>query len=121
MSKEHILDISIIIVIVLLFLSVHTPFHIIMPSMETAIVLCVTLFLLLVFGVFFWKSQSRDEREFLHRAQAGEVSYLIGALILTIGMIVELLSHSVNTWLALALSSMVIAKIMVRMYLTHKK
>ncbi|MCR4311149.1 MAG: hypothetical protein NUV54_01085 [Candidatus Taylorbacteria bacterium] len=103
----------ILIVLLLLFLN---PFDIFMPSMaQMALVVC----LVLVFGVFVafvWREEVRDEREVVHRLASGRVGYLLGASILSLGIIVQSFTYTVDPWLVGAFVVMVLGKVIALAY-----
>jgi len=70
----------------------------------------------LVFSSLFWKERSKDERENLHRLNAGRISFMIGSAILTLGIIIQSLAHNVDPWLVITLSSMILAKVASRIH-----
>jgi membrane glycosyltransferase len=78
------------------------------------VVVCIAVLAALVFGlgVFVWRENPRDEREYAIAAQAGRSAYLIGAAILTIGVAVQTLQHRVDVWLVLSLAGMVLSKVL---------
>jgi hypothetical protein len=61
--------------------------------------------------VFVWRETPRDEREYVAVAQAGRSAYLVGGVLLTIGVTVQTLQHHVDIWLVLGLAGMVLAKV----------
>jgi membrane glycosyltransferase len=95
-------------VLVMLALLIH-PYW--MPM--GVIVLCIAMLALLVFGlgVFVWREQPRDEREYQAVAQTGRTAYLVGAGILTIGVAIQTLQHRVDVWLVCGLAGMVLSKV----------
>jgi Na+-transporting methylmalonyl-CoA/oxaloacetate decarboxylase gamma subunit len=113
MSQKHLklgseLGVSLAVLIVLALLI--SPYW--MPM--GVVVLCLAVLAALVFGlgVFVWRETPRDEREQQVMAQAGRSAYLLGAAILTAGVVVQTLQHSVDVWLVLALAGMVLAKVL---------
>jgi membrane glycosyltransferase len=98
-----------IAVLVVLALLVH-PYW--MPM--GLIVVCIAMLAVLVFGlgVFVWREQPRDEREYQLMAQTGRSAYLTSAAVLTVGVAVQTLQHHLDIWLVLGLASMVLVKIL---------
>jgi len=64
-----------------------------------------------VFATFVWRERATDEREQLHKLLAGHTAFLIGASVLTIGLLYQSFSHTTDPWLALALGAMVLSKL----------
>jgi hypothetical protein len=77
------------------------------------VVVCIAVLAALVFGlgVFVWRENPRDEREYAVAAQAGRSAYLVGAAVLTLGVAVQTLQHHIDIWLVLGLAGMVLSKV----------
>lgn len=82
-----------------------------MPTEMHMIMLAAMVVVFIVFATFIWKEKSADEREQVHKAVAGRWAYLIGSVILVIGIITQTLAHALDPWLVIALVSMVVAKL----------
>ncbi len=67
--------------------------------------------LVVAFIVFIVREQPRDEREVLHSLKGGQVSYLLGAIVLVVGIVTESFAHNLDPYLPLALSIMILAKL----------
>lgn len=92
------------------------PFMLWMPDMfEMSILLCATV-LLCVWVGFIVREKADDEREVMHRMHAGRVAYLSGIGILTIALVVQGMAHTIDPWIAVALSVMVISKLVAHFY-----
>ena len=70
-----------------------------------------SLYRFLVFAAFVWKERAHDEREEQHRLISGRVSFLCGALVLVLGIVVETYQGTPDGWLIAALAAMVLAKL----------
>ena len=66
----------------------------------------------LAYGAFVFNEHPVDEREYELSLIASKYAYLAGAGVVTIGIIVQTIDHSLQVWLPIALASMVIAKSM---------
>lgn len=92
------------------------PTHLLMPdSVNTALMLGLVVTFLVFVGLV-WREKAGDEREVAHIQKAGRVSFLTGATILVTGIVVQAGRHEVDAWLVLALSGMVLAKLVSRIY-----
>jgi 4-amino-4-deoxy-L-arabinose transferase-like glycosyltransferase len=67
--------------------------------------------LVVVFIIFIFREQPRDEREVLHSLKGGQVSYLLGAIILVVGIVSESFAHNLDPYLPLTLGIMIFAKL----------
>lgn len=82
-----------------------------MPSMVQTVVLVGLLLVFTIFASFVWKERTHDERELLHRALAGRLAFLAGAITLMTAITVQALRHQVDHWLVATLAIMVIVKL----------
>jgi|SRR3989344_1595332 len=83
-------------------------------SMMMVLVILVIIFSL--FSGFVWKESARDEREDLHRLLAGRFAFLAGSAVLVIGIIIQTVNHTLDFWLVLTLSVMLVSKMMALIY-----
>lgn len=67
--------------------------------------------LVMAFCIFVFREQPRDEREAQHALMGGQASYMVGAGILLIGIVVESFAHDLDPYLPIALGAMVAAKL----------
>ena len=109
----HILT-AVALVIVLLLLT--DPFMYWMPPMAAMGVLLCAAALLLIWAGFVMYEDASDEREAMHRMNAGRVAYLSGVAVLTVALIVQGLSHESDPWVAGALAFMVLSKLGARLF-----
>ena len=110
--KEIILTTCILIVSVLLL----NPFDFWMPNM---LVMCMLAIILALFGLFaglILREKSKDERDDIHKGLAGRNAFLAGSVILVLGIFVQGLSHTIDTWLVMALIVMIITKVATRIW-----
>ncbi len=103
-----------IIVVLLLALADLLPFW--MPNMAQMFALTIASVLLLVWAGFVMYEKGGDERELVHRMNAGRVAYLSGLGVLTLALIVQGLSHAIDPWILGALGAMVVTKLIARTY-----
>ena len=68
--------------------------------------------LVAAFCVFIFREQPRDEREAHQALMGGQASYMIGAGILLIGIVVESFAHNLDPYLPITLGAMVLAKLL---------
>jgi len=87
--------------------------------MPTTLLMMMILGLVAVFALFasfVWRENHRDEREGLHKMMAGRAAFLVGTALLTLGIIVQSLSHNLDPWLVLTLGGMIVAKVISLIY-----
>jgi len=104
---------SILVVLTVLLLN---PFHFWMPNTVVICMLAITLGLFAFFASFVLGENKFDEREEKHRALAGRNAFLIGAGLLTLGIVIQSYTHTVDPWLVIALTAMIVVKITTRMW-----
>lgn len=92
------------------------PTHILMPTSLQNMLLVVLSALFILFLSFFWRENSADEREKLHKYIAGRFAFLVGVGVLVVGVIFQTLSHEVDPWLIIALVAIVLSKIAALIY-----
>ena len=110
--KETIVTVCLIAIAILLL----NPFHFWMPDMMVMGMLVVALVLFGIFASFILREKTVDERDDVHRSLAGRNAFLAGSFILMIGIVVQGYSHSVDSWLVIALIVMILVKITTRMW-----
>lgn len=110
--------ISILILgILILFLN---PTHLLMPESVNSMLMIGLIIAFLVFVGLIWKEKPSDERELTHIQKAGRFSFLTGCAILVVGIIIEAAKHKIDPWLLLALSGMILTKLIARLYYNVK-
>lgn len=106
--------------IVLLILSLN-PFNIFMPTMLQTTLIYILVIVFGAFALFVWREKIRDEREGYHRLVAGRWAFLIGALILVVGIVIQHLQEGhIDPWLSVTLGGMVLAKVGGLVYSRYK-
>lgn len=98
-------------VLIVLTVLLLNPFNFWMPNELHMMMLIGVIIVFILFATFIWKEKSTDERHELHKAIAGRFAYLTGSAVLVLGIVVQSLAHNLDPWLILALSGMVVAKI----------
>lgn len=124
MNKEHtnsVLDLLIVLVLAALVGALVNPFDWFMFSRVEMLVLAVFAACVAIFIALFWKEQAVDEREAVHMMFAGRVAFLIGTTLLTVGIVVQSLQHSLDAWLPVVLLAMVASKYAARIYAERRK
>lgn len=113
------LIVSIILIgVLLIFLY---PSALLMPETLQAMLMLVLITVFLAFLGLIWKEQAYDERDDFHRLHAGRFSFLAGATILVIGILIQNFNHDVDPWLVATLIIMILVKVAARVYSEIKK
>lgn len=110
--KETLVAAALIVIAIVLL----NPFDFWMPNMLMASVLMVTLIIFALFASFILREKSVDEREDQHRSLAGRNAFLVGAGLLTLGIMVQGYAHQVDPWLVMVLIAMIVVKIGTRIW-----
>ena len=74
-------------------------------------------FVLVILAIFiglFWQESARDERETELIYHSSRMAYLAGLVVLGIGFAIQIIRHQPDTWLAFALVTMVLVKLLTR-------
>lgn len=106
--------ISILLIILLIYLL--EPFDLYMSNAMQHVALVFIILLSVLFLGFAWKEKARDERESLHRQISSRFAYLSGFIILALGVVAQALKHQLDFWLILALSVMILSKMVGLIY-----
>lgn len=114
--KNNLIEIIITVSLVGLAILLLNPFHFWMPDMMVMCMLATTLGLFGLFASFVLRERMVDERDYQHRALAGRNAFLVGAGILTLGIVLEGYVHAIDPWLVLALIGMIVVKITTRIW-----
>lgn len=110
---QVIISLLLVIFIALCF----NPFQeLLMPTMFSSMVLIGLVVTFMIFAIFIWREKSEDEREDQHRLAASRAGFLVGAGLLVIGIIVQTINHDIDEWLLIALSGMILSKLLTRLY-----
>lgn len=67
--------------------------------------------LVVSFIVFIFREEPRDEREAHNALVGGQASYVVGAILLLLGIVVQSFAHSLDLYLPVTLAGMVLAKL----------
>ena len=111
--------VALVLVFFLATLSDFVPFW--MPKMNAMLVLLIVSVLLLIWVGFVMSENVQDEREVVHRMNAGRVAYLSGIGTLTIALIVQGFAHAIDPWVALTLGVMVLSKLGAQIYFDRNR
>ncbi|MCF7865271.1 MAG: hypothetical protein K9M11_02090 [Candidatus Pacebacteria bacterium] len=116
MKHTYVKETLIAIALIVLLVCLANPFDTYMLSMLESFILGGVFIVFSFFASFFWRENAQDEREEIHRSLAGRVAFLVGSIVLLIGIAFEIRSGTLDVWLIAALVSMIVAKIAARMY-----
>ncbi len=119
--ENNIGEITVVVIFLLLLTALLNPFGFLMPDSLTMMMSIVILIVFVVFGVYVWREQARDEREGIHRMLAGRVAFLVGTSVLLLGVIVQSVRHQLDPWLVVGLGVMVLTKMLALSYASAKR
>jgi hypothetical protein len=108
--KETIVTSALIIISLLLL----NPFHFWMPNMLVICMLAIALGLFGVFASFILREKAGDERDSQHKTLAGRNAFLAGSGVLTLGIVIQGYTHTVDPWLVVTLVVMILVKFITR-------
>ncbi len=114
--KNNLVETLVAICLIILAILLLNPFHFWMPDM---VVMCMLAFALGLFGVFasfILRESIVDERDAVHRTLAGRNAFLTGSGVLTLAIVVQGYTHSVDPWLVITLVAMIVVKILTRVW-----
>ncbi len=90
------------------------PFMVLMPDMAQMVVLALATALICAWAGLVIQEKQGDEREIAHRAYAARAAYLSGICILTLALIYQGITHTLDFWIPLTLGTMLAAKLISR-------
>jgi hypothetical protein len=115
-TSLHAIERSIAVLLIILLILIGNPFMFWMPSMVLVTALVVVAALLFVWMGFVLTEKASDEREHTHRTHAGRAAYLGAAGMLTIALVQQGLTHTIDPWIPGTLGVMIIAKLCTRFF-----
>ncbi len=104
-------------VIIAFFLA--NPLNVWMPDTMHMAVLAGVVVVFGLFAVFVLSESGGDERDALHRMYASRAAFFAGAGVLLVAIVVETCMHMLDPMLVYALSAMIVAKSIARLYVAH--
>lgn len=113
--KSFYIGTAVVLVGCLLLLS--DPFMLWMPAQAQMLALLGVAVFACVWAGFILYERAQDEREALHTMHAGRVAYLSGITVLTFALVVQGFAHDIDPWVSAALATMVISKLIARIYI----
>lgn len=108
--KNNFFEAVVTVFLVMLAVLILNPFRFWMPDMVVICLLAITLGLFGMLASFVLRENVQDERDNLHRTLAGRNAFLAGAGVLTVAIVVQGYTHSVDPWLVVALVAMIVVK-----------
>ena len=111
-----ILERIVAIVLIILLILIGNPFMFWMPSMLLATILVVITALIFVWAGFVLTEEAHDEREEWHRTNAGRAAYIGAAGMLTIALVYQGFTHTIDLWIPATLAVMILAKLFTRFF-----
>ena len=110
-SKENRSDLVIVAIIIICLLLSSNIFTGFMPSSIVMLAVAVFVAAFALFAVLIWRESPRDEREAHILLTSDRFAFLAGAIALSIILVIQSLTHQSTTVTAIALSVMILAKI----------
>lgn len=115
--RTHLPEFLFIFLALSLFIVTLTTKTIVVSETFHTTLLTSLVTILVLFLIFFWRSP-KDEREESHSAYSGKFGYILGSLTLIIAMIVQCYHHTVDPWILIALTVMVVSRMI---HLVHAR
>lgn len=104
------------VVLVGLLTLLSDPFMLWMPGYAQMMALLGVVILACVWAGFVMYESTNDERDAVHRMNAGRMAYLSGIAVLIIALVVQGLAHDIDPWISVTLGVMVLVKLGSRFY-----
>jgi len=113
-KNKSLLDVLLLIGLTVMALLAVAPDTVVMPNSAQMILLGIVLVLISGFLVFVWRERPDDERELHNQALASRWAYLVGSVILILGLAVQSLQHNLDPIIPLTLLAMIATKVIVQ-------
>lgn len=110
MHMKVINEITLAVAVGALALFFFDPFMIVMPDSVVYMLGLALMVLFVMFSIFVWNEQARDEREQHHKMIAARIGFLVGGAVLVLGIVVQAITGHVDVWLVWALIAMILGK-----------
>lgn len=120
MKNKLLAETLVSLALIILMVSFLDPWQLWMPSQLAMMFLLFLIILYVIFAIFVWREKSQDERETLHKLMASRTAWLVGSLVLIVGLVVQALRHEIDPWILYALLAMVLAKSLSRLHKSIK-
>ena len=122
-TKNHVpfLEIISTVIIGTLLLFISNPFK--MSMKEEVYMISLSLFgiFILASAILLFKFKVKDERDYLNKMISSRISFIITYLLLSLAIIVQGLSHSLDYWIIYIFSVMIFVQLVALIYLQRKK
>ena len=119
--KHHYIQSTVTVLALASLVLLTDPFMNLMPTPTQMLVLMMVAVLLSISVAFIFSEQASDERDVLHRMEAGRIGYGAGLSVLIIALLVQGFSHHIDAWIIIVITIMLAAKVAVRLYDTIQK
>jgi len=103
-------------VLVILLVLLTDPLMLWMPETAVTAALLIAVVMLCIWVGLIIVDRADDERELLHRMEAGRFAYILGIITLTLGLLVQGFSHNIDIWIVVTLGIMVISRLGSRLH-----
>lgn len=111
---KQLLDIILLLGLTTIALLAIAPKTFVMPTSLQMLILSVVLGLIATFLVLLWREQPDDEREMQNQALASRSAYIVGSIVLITALIIQSLSHNLDSAIPIALLAMIATKVIVQ-------
>ena len=116
MNKRFIKEGLVEAVLILILLTFLKTSSLLMPMSFDALLIIGLIIFFFLFLTLVWKEKVADERDQIHRSDAGRISFMAGSIVLLLGIVTQSLSHNIDPWLIITLIAMIFVKIAARIY-----
>ncbi len=111
---KQLLDIILLLGLTIIAVFAIAPKTFVMPSRLQMLIVALVLGLVAAFLVFLWREKPDDEREMQNQALASRSAYIVGSIVLIVGLLIQSLNHNLDSAIPVALLAMIATKIIVQ-------
>ncbi len=116
MTRNTYIELALAVLLLGIAILLLNPFNFWMPDMAHLSMLGCLVAVFGAFAALVFREHAGDEREAAHRMLSGRIAFLVGSLVLVLGIAYQGYVGPVDPWLVVALCSMVLAKLAARFY-----
>ena len=116
MRNLYFMEVIVSAILVFVLLTFLSGPELLMPMSFDSMAMILFVVLAVLFTGLVFRENAMDEREKLHRLEAGRFAYLAGIAVITLGIIIQSFSYNIDPWLVYSLIAMIIVKIASRIY-----
>lgn len=119
-TNPFIVELLLAIALIGILSSFFKPIGLAMPETLHASLAVIAVSLFLTIAALAFRMRAVDEREDRHQHASGRIAYFAGTSTLIAGILIQSYAHEIDIWLVLALTVMILSRIIAKHYFDIK-